>query len=606
MALLTLNQVSLSFGGPLLLDRATLEIQPGERVCLLGRNGEGKSSLLKIIAGQLVPDEGDVRRDPGTGIAFLTQEIPGRLEGGVREVVEGDPHGETHHDWERMERVEELMSRLGLDPDARAAELSAGLKRRLLLARQLVDRPALLLLDEPTNHLDLDSILWLESFLVGYSGALLFVTHDRRFLQRLATRIVELDRGALTSWSCDYETYLSRREALLEARAKQEAAFDKKLAQEEAWLRQGIKARRTRNEGRVRALQAMREERRARRETQGRARFDVAAEEQSGDKVIVAENVTFHYGDTPVIKDFSTRIMRGDRVGILGSNGAGKTTLLRLLLGELAPQAGTITHGSRLQIAFFDQLREQLDGEKTVRENVAGDQDTLLIQGRSRHIISYLQDFLFTPERAMSKVKSLSGGERNRLLLARLLTRPSNLLVLDEPTNDLDMETLELLEERLMEYDGTLLVVSHDRTFLDNLVTQLLVFEDDGRLTEYLGGYDDYLRNRPKDSAKKPAPQSAPSRSKGDLKKPSPPESRKPRKFLNRERRELEEIPGRIEELETEQEQLSQILADPELYQDETGRLSATRNRIGEIQTELDRLYRRWEELEALRERLET
>ncbi len=615
MALLTLNQVSLSFGGPPLLDGITLEIQDGERICLLGRNGEGKSSLMKLITGELPTDSGDVIRDPGTRIALLRQEIPETDDATVAEVVEGPG---DHHDWERHARAAKLIDQLGLVPDTPASDLSAGLKRRLILARELVENPALLLLDEPTNHLDIESILWLESFLADFSGTLLFVTHDRAFLQRLATRILELDRGNLTSWSCDYETYLRRRDAQLEAESKQQAAFDKKLAQEESWLRQGIKARRTRNEGRVRALKAMREERRTRRNLRERARFSLQEDERSGEKVIVAENISFAYGAQPIVKDFSTRIMRGDRVGILGPNGAGKTTLLRLLLGDLAPRTGTLTLGSRLQVAYFDQLREKLDLEKTVQENVAGDNDRIEVQGKSRHVISYLRDFLFTPEQTRSKVKSLSGGERNRLLLARLFTRPSNLLVLDEPTNDLDMETLELLEERLVEYNGTLLLVSHDRAFLDNAVTQLLALEGNGRITEYLGGYDDYLRQtrgsaaapggdasaKTGDARHSPRIQSSPFPT-ADRKHSTTPKTRKPRKFLNRERRELEELPGRIEGLENELEQLGAALADPALYKESQDELSARQSRLDELQAELNRLYHRWEELENLRESLE-
>jgi ABC transport system ATP-binding/permease protein len=601
MPLLTLKDVSLSFGGPPLFENLSLEINDGERICLLGRNGEGKSSLMKVITGEIRPDTGEVHRQAGASFAFLQQEIPADLRGPVGTFVEGGD--EHHHDWERHIRAEKWVQRLGLSPEADAEALSAGLKRRVALARELVEEPSLILLDEPTNHLDLEAILWLEKFLRDYPGALLFVTHDRRFLQTLATRILELDRGRLTSWSCDYETFLRRREEQLEAEAKQQAAFDRKLAQEEAWLRQGIKARRTRNEGRVRALKAMREERRARREQQGRSRFQLTDDDRSGEKVIVTEGLSFAYDSLPVVRNLSTRIMRGDRVGILGPNGAGKTTLLNLLLGRLNPQEGSVTFGTNLTIAYFDQLREQLDGEKTVQENVAGDQTEIDVQGKKRHIISYLQDFLFSPERARSKVRSLSGGERNRLLLARLFTRPSNLLVLDEPTNDLDMETLELLEERLMEYNGTLLLVSHDRSFLNNVVTQLLVFEGDGRVVEYLGGYDDYLRHRPADT-KTPAPASSTSDSKPAA-NAAPGRKSRPRKFLNRERRELEELPVRIEALEAEQEKLSAEMANPAVYQNPEKELVRVKTRLDDLHRELENLYQRWQELERLRSELE-
>ncbi len=598
MPLVTINEVSLAFGGPPLLDRVSLEVNAGERISLLGRNGEGKTSLMKILSGELAPDSGDVSRDPGARIAHLRQDIPADLSGAVREAVEGA--ASFPDDWERPARVDRLIQELGLPPEAAAFDLSAGLKRRLILARELVDPPSFLLLDEPTNHLDLKAIVWLEGFLRQFAGAVLFVTHDRAFLQNLATRTLELDRGQLTSWTCDYATYLRRREEQLDAEAKQQAAFDRKLAQEEAWIRRGIKARRTRNEGRVRALQAMREERRARREKQGQVRLQTTGDERSGEKVIVAENISFDFDNVPIVSNFSTRIMRGDRVGILGPNGSGKTTLLRLLLGSREPASGTIVRGSNLQISYFDQLREQLDPEKTVIENVAGDRTEIEINGRTRHVVSYLKDFLFTPDRIRGKARSLSGGERNRLLLARLFTRPSNLLVLDEPTNDLDLETLELLEERLMKYNGTLLLVSHDRAFLNNVVTQLLVFEGHGRVAEYPGGYDDYLRNRPESAAAKA--KNARSAPHATNKEPS--NTRRPRRFLNRERRELEEIPRCIDVLEEEQEELGTALADPGLYQDES-RLASVKKRMKGIQEELDRLYQRWEELETLRESLE-
>ncbi len=598
MALLSLLDVSIGFGGPLLLDNVNLQIERGERVCLVGRNGAGKSTLMKVIAGDIAPDEGQIFLQPGERIARLKQEVPENIAGTVREIVQGPENPDHLHDWERDIRVDQIIEQIELDPDAQVETLSAGLKRRVMLAQGLVDNPALLLLDEPTNHLDIDSIAWLEKFLLTFPGALLFVTHDRMFLRRLATRILELDRGAITGWSCDYDTFLQRKESLLEAEAKQQAAFDKKLAQEEAWLRQGVKARRTRNEGRVRALKSMREERRARRAQLGTAEMLAQQAAISGAKVIEAENITFRYDNRPIVENFSTLIGRGDKIGILGPNGAGKSTLLRLLLGQLAPQTGTVKLGTKLEIAYFDQLRAQLDENKTVQENVGQGGDTVTVNGKSRHIISYLQDFLFTPDRARSPVKSLSGGERNRLLLARIFTRPSNLLVLDEPTNDLDAETLELLEELLLEYGGTLLLVSHDRAFLNNVVTSLIVFEGQGKLTEYVGGYDDYLRQRPQPAAPekpaapapKPAPSARPERS---------------RRFSNRDRQELEKLPAKIEELEREQHEIAATLADPALYQDGGTAAEKQKARLAEVEAKLAQSYTRWEELEALRTQLE-
>ncbi len=527
MSLLTLRDVSLQFSGPALLDKVNLQIDDRERVALIGRNGMGKSTLLKIIAGLHAADEGEIQS--GTSkISYLSQEVPRDLHGTIFDLVAGgleeqadlvrryhhatlavveDP-SEANFDalsraqqqleaadgWQLEQQIETVLSRLSLDADLLFETLSGGLRRRALLARELVKSPDLLILDEPTNHLDIESIAWLEQFLLNWSGALLFVTHDRAFMQRLATRILELDRGQLTDWPGNYQNYLRRREERANAEALENARFDKKLSQEEVWIRQGIKARRTRNEGRVRALEAMRKAYGERRVKQGTAKIQLQEAERSGKLVVDAEDVTYGWNEQPVIRRFSTRIMRGDKIGIIGPNGVGKSTLLNLLLGKLTPTSGSIRLGSQLEVAYFDQLRAALDLEKSVRDNVSGGSDKVEVNGKSRHVISYLQDFLFDPGRAMQPVNALSGGERNRLLLARLFTRPANLLVLDEPTNDLDIETLELLEELLVDYQGTVLLVSHDREFLDNVVTSTLVFEGDGRVNAYVGGYADWQR----------------------------------------------------------------------------------------------------------------
>ncbi len=532
MSLITLQNISLSFGSPPLLDNLDLSIDQGERICLIGRNGEGKSTLMKLIAGELAADEGQVRKRDGVRIARLTQEVPRGYAGTVFELV-ADGLGELaglvkrYHQlcaelaeeggeaamqrlssvqqemeaaggWQLEQQVGQVISRMQLDPDAAFESLSGGMKRRVMLARALVGDPDLLLLDEPTNHLDIESIAWLEEFLLGWKGSLLFVTHDRAFLRRLATRILELDRDRLSDWPGDYDNYLRRKAEMENAEAQENARFDKKLAQEEVWIRQGIKARRTRNEGRVRQLQAMREQARQRRRKQGSARLELNAAERSGKLVCEAEGISYSWEGRPIVRDLSTTILRGDRIGIIGPNGCGKSTLLNLLLGKLQPETGTIRLGTKVEVAYFDQLRAQLDEEATVIDNVGGGRDSVTVNGRQKHIIGYLQDFLFPPARARQPVKSLSGGERNRLLLAKLFTRPANLLVLDEPTNDLDVETLELLEELLLDFDGTLLLVSHDRAFLDNVVTSTLVFEGEGRVNAYVGGYSDWLAQREK------------------------------------------------------------------------------------------------------------
>jgi ABC transport system ATP-binding/permease protein len=598
MALVSLQDVSISFGGPLVLDRVTLHIEQGERACLLGRNGEGKSTLMRLISDDLVPDHGDILRQQGLRVGYLPQTVPQEMPGTVLEAVMGQPVAtELATDsavWERRQHAERVVTQLQLDPGVPCEQLSGGLKRRVLLGQAMACQPDLLLLDEPTNHLDLDSITWLETFLLRQHTTLLFVTHDRMLLRKLATRIIELDRGRLADWACDYDTFLQRKEAMLEAEANQWAQFEKKLAQEETWIRQGIRARRTRNEGRVRALQGMREQWQQRRVQASDVRMQAQATERSGHLVIEADQVHFSYGEQPVIRDFSTLILRGDKIGIMGPNGAGKTTLLRLLLKEIEPQAGHIRLGTRLQVTYFDQLREQIDDSKTVQENVGQGREILQLSDKSRHILSYLQDFLFTPDRARSPASMLSGGERNRLLLARLFTQPANVLVLDEPTNDLDAETLELLEELLHDFQGTVLLVSHDRTFLNNVVTSTLVFEGAGRVREYVGGYDDWLRQRQVQAPSKPA-KTAPKRGK------APSQSERPRRMNNKERFELEALPEHIEALEAEQAQLYAQMSDPALYRGEGDDITQVQARLDAIAQALEDAYKRWEALEQLR-----
>ena len=603
MALLSLRGVSLSFGGPKLLDGVDLQIERGERVCLLGRNGEGKSTLLRLIEGGITPDDGEVIRRQGLRITRLTQEVPvGRGSTVADEVAEALVSDGSASDGDH--RVDAILSRMGLEAEARFAELSSGMKRRVLLAKALVHDPDILLLDEPTNHLDIESIRWLEDTLLRQAGTLIFVTHDRVFLGRLATRIIELDRGHLFDWACDYPTFLKRKEELLAAEERQNALFDKKLAQEETWIRKGVEARRTRNEGRVRALKAMREARARRRDRQGTARVQMQEAERSGTMVIEAKGLGFHYdadsesGDRPVIRDLSTTIMRGDKVGIIGPNGSGKTTMLRLLLGELAPREGTVRHGTNLEVAYFDQLKATLDDEKTVQQNIS-EYDTIPINGLHRHVIGYLQDFLFPPERSRSLVKFLSGGERSRLLLARLFTRPSNVLVLDEPTNDLDVETLELLESLLVDYQGTVLLVSHDRAFLNDVVTSTLAIEDDGRVKEYDGGYDDYLRQRQVEASAEPKPGPDPA-TVATTGKGASPQVDRARKLSFKEKRELETLPGRIEELEAACRAIHESMASPSFYQQDGGEIVRIKARLDGLEQELASAYERWETLEAL------
>ena len=608
MAIVSLQQVSLGFGGPLLLEDINFQIERSESIGLLGRNGMGKSTLLKLVYGELEPDSGVIARQQNLRLAYLPQEAPQELGGTVARIIAGGLEGlvETgpgaEEGWQRQLQVEKVISRMQLEPAAQFETLSAGMKRRVLLGRGLARNPDLLLLDEPTNHLDIASITWLEDFLARWGGTLLFVTHDRAFLQRMATRIVELDRGRLLDWNCNYATFVERKEAMLASETEQNTLFDKKLAQEEQWIRQGIEARRTRNEGRVRALLRLREIRRERREQPGKVRMQIQEARRSGRLVLEAEKVSYAYQGQPILKDFSTTILRGDKVGIIGPNGSGKTTLLRVLLGELAPQQGEVRLGSNLEIAYFDQLRAQLDESQTVLENVGQGRDTVTINGRARNLIGYLEDFLFTPERARTPVSVLSGGERNRLLLARLFTRPANLLVLDEPTNDLDLETLELLEDLLLDYGSTLLLVSHDRAFLNNLLTSTLVLDGSGQVKEYVGGYDDWLRQSQAEPFT-PRPVTPPK--PASPAKSAPPAAEERRKLsyheqrtLEAEQRELAELPQRIEHLEAEQQRLTLAMSGPDFYQRDSSEITQAANRLKELEDEVARAYQRWEDLE--------
>lgn len=626
MRLIQLCEVDLQFNGPKLLDGVGLTIDRGERICLIGRNGEGKTTLLRLVDGQIEPDNGQIVRGQGVTTAMVDQQAPLDLAGSIFDLVagglaeQGKLLTDYHHvvrqlatrneralqvklddlthqleltgAWSIEQRVETILSRMQLDADAEVATLSAGMKRRVLLARALVQSPNVLLLDEPTNHLDIATIEWLEEFLLKQVTTLLFVTHDRRFLRRVATRVLDLDRGQLTSWACDYDTYEARKEAALAAEASQQAEFDRRLALEEKWIRTGIMARRTRNEGRVRRLVAMRRQRQDRRERTGTAHMQLHEAERSGRLVAELKKVSFSYTDRPIISDLSTVIMRGDRIGVIGPNGAGKSTLLRLILAELTPTEGTVRHGTKLQAAYFDQLHAQLDLEKTVVENLSHGSDTVSIEGKKKHVYGYLQDFLFTPERAKSPVKQLSGGERNRLLLARLLARPSNVLVMDEPTNDLDAETLDLLEELLLEYSGTVLLVSHDREFLNNVVTNTLVFEGDGQVNEYAGGYDDWLVQR-----KPPAIEPAPRVEKPKPEKPRPKPAAK--RLTYKEKLELEALPGQIEALDAWQRQLHEAMADPGFYRQDRQKIVATTAELETVDRQLAEAYSRWEALEA-------
>ncbi len=631
MALLSLKQITVSFGGPNLLDKVDFQLDRGERVCLVGRNGAGKSTLMKLIAGEIKEDGGEIiGRD--IKIARLEQEVPAGTDGTVFDVVAKglgdiaplliDYHHIIHQletdsseamlaklekaqhkleavdGWSVEQRVEAVISRLSLDPDAEFSALSGGMKRRVLLAQALVEEPDILLLDEPTNHLDIASITWLEEFLKSYGGTVLFITHDRTFLQALATRIVQLDRGNITSYPGDYANFLIKREEKLAEEETQNALFDKKLAQEEVWIRQGIKARRTRNEGRVRALEQLRRERSQRREKVGNVKMQLQDAERSGKLVLEAEGISQSYDGRQLFKDFTTVIQRGDRIGVIGKNGCGKSTLLSILLGRAEPESGHVKLGTNLEVAYFDQLRSQLDEEVSVVDNVGQGADHVEINGNQKHIIGYLQDFLFTPERARTPVKALSGGERNRLLLAKLFTQPANLLVLDEPTNDLDAETLDLLEDLLMNYQGTLLLVSHDRAFLNNVSTSTIVFDDDGEVREYVGGYDDWLRQRALD--KQAEFQKKSTASKATKATASP--TKKKSNLTYQEQLDLDALPKKIEALEQKQDELHTVIGDPEFYQQDAEKVTATQDELAALTKELESAYERWEMLEEKQE----
>jgi len=624
--LASLRKLSFGIGGPLLLDGVELDIQPGERICLVGRNGAGKSTLLKLIDGTLQADEGQVVIAPGVRVARLRQEVPEQADGTVFEQVAAglgdagrllaDYHRASQGEfdaerlaelqtrieaagaWDLDHRVEQVIVQLELDGEQPFSSLSGGMKRRVALGQALIQRPDLLLLDEPTNHLDIESIEWLEHFLLGFNGALVFVTHDRRFVQALATRIVEIDRGRLTSWPGDWANYLRRVEERAHAEELENQRFDKRLAEEEVWIRQGIKARRTRNEGRVRALKRLRAERAARRERPGQVQMTLTGAAQSGRKVIEAINLHFAFEGDVIVENFSTLILRGDRIGLIGPNGSGKSTLIRLLLGELQPDRGEVRHGTRLEIAYFDQHRAVLRDDWTAAENVAEGREFVEIDGRQRHVIGYLQDFLFTPERARAPISRLSGGERNRLLLARLFARPSNLLVMDEPTNDLDAETLELLEDRLAEYPGTLLLVSHDRQFIDNVITSTLVMEGQGRIGEYVGGFEDWQRQR---SRRNRNPSVAPETINSvpeQRAKTAPAPKPAARKLSYKLARELEQLPAKVEALEAEVAALGQAMNTPEFFKQDAETVARETGRVQALQHELEAAYRRWEELE--------
>jgi ATP-binding cassette subfamily F protein uup len=597
MPTVRLDKVSLSFGLKPLLDNASLQIRRGERVCLIGRNGEGKSSLMQLITRGIAPDSGEVWVRPGAKVATLAQEVSAASEQTVLDVVMGGVHmAGLDGDWEAELQVDQVIARLELDRDAPMSALSGGWRRRVMLGRALVSAPDLLLLDEPTNHLDIEAITWLEEMMLEFDGALLFISHDRAFVRRLATRIVELDRGQLRGWPGTYDNYMQLKAAALEDEAKHAALFDKKLAQEEVWIRKGVQARRTRNEGRVRALKELRKQRSERRERIGLVDVRVQEAGASGKLVFEARNVKQVFGARTLIEDFSVRIMRGDRIGIIGPNGCGKSTLIKLLVGQLEPTHGSIRRGTSLEPAYFDQQRDALDVNASIADNVTGGSgDTITIDGQARHVSSYLRDFLFPPERLHAPVSMLSGGERNRLLLARLFARPSNLLVMDEPTNDLDAETLDLLEEMVANYSGTLLLVSHDRAFIDNVVTSTLVFEGGGALNEYVGGYSDWLRQR-RSGAPKPAAAIAPAASAAPARVAATP---KPRKRSFKDQRELEEIPKTILRLEAEQAELTAAIADPKSFRRDPAAAANAARRLDAIVQELETAYARWEALDA-------
>lgn len=629
MPLLRLDSISLAYGHLPLLAHVNFQIDSGERVCLVGRNGAGKTTLFRVITGAALPDEGEIWRAETLRIAHLEQEIPADTDQTIFQVVAGGlgeigallteyhqvarataDHAtlqrladlqsriEARDGWNINQKVETVLTRLALPEVKRLSDCSGGTRRQVMLARALVSEPDLLLLDEPTNHLDINAITWLEKYLINYNGAVMFITHDRTFVRRLATRIVELDRGSLASFPGDFDAYLSKKDELLEIEERASAKFDKKLAEEEAWIRKGVKARRTRNEGRVRALQAMRREKAQRLEAQRGARFGIDAGAPSGKLVVDVRKVSFRYDNNVIIRDLSTRILRGDRVGIIGPNGSGKSTLLKLILGELQPTSGEVVLGTRLQVAYFDQHRRILDPEKTVRENMT-DSDYVTFRGRPRHVIGYLKDFLFPPERIDSPVKALSGGERNRLLLARIFTQAANMMVLDEPTNDLDVDTLELLEELLAEFEGTLLLVSHDRSFLDNVVTSTLVFEGDGKFGEYAGGYEDWERYQRQIPEPPAQPQIRASTPTVQTHRPIK-QNGGPRKLTYKEQRELQGLPARIEALEIEQAELHHAMGNADFYRQASEKITATLERLESIKQELEEVYQRWQELESV------
>ena len=602
MPIVQLNKVSLSFGLKPLLDNVNLQLRRGERVCLLGRNGEGKSSLLQVICKNLVPDSGEVWVRPGVRIASLAQEVSPGSEAVVRDVVLGGAqHATPEDEWQSEMQADQVISRLELKGDALMSALSGGWRRRVMLGRALIAAPDVLLLDEPTNHLDVEAITWLENMMLDYAGALFFVSHDRAFVRRLATKIVELDRGQLRIWPGGYDDYVLQKRAALEVEAKHAALFDKKLAQEEVWIRKGVEARRTRNEGRVRALKQLRIERRERRERIGSVELRAQDAAPSGKVVFEAQDVMHTFGAAPIIRDFSTRILRKDRIGIIGPNGCGKTTLIKLLVGGLEPTAGTIRRGTNLLPAYFDQQREQLNPAASIADNVTGGSgDTVIIDGQARHVSGYLRDFLFPPERLNAPVSMLSGGERNRLLLARLFAKPSNLLIMDEPTNDLDAETLELLEELVADYAGTLLLVSHDRAFLDNVVTSTLVFEGAGQINEYVGGYSDWLHQR---KSAVPEASAAAKSARSVVMSPSlaanpPTAALKARRLSYKEQRELAQLPEKIQHLEAEQAQLTTLISDPIVFQGNQDQGSRALQRLQILAKELDSAYARWETLD--------
>lgn len=627
MSLLSFDEISLDFGELRILSNAEFSIEAGERVCLIGRNGAGKSTTLKLISEELEPDHGEIIRSSDLIVSQLSQALPEAMDKPVRDIVrsglretelllqryeqqsqlELDRDGmreleklhariDAHDGWHIEQRVDETISDLNLPADKMMNELSGGWRRRVALAKAIVQKPDLLLLDEPTNHLDIATIKWLEDRLFAWPGAVLFITHDRAFLQRLATRILEIDRTRLTSWPGDYANYLKQKEKMLEAEDVANAKFDKKLAQEEAWIRQGIKARRTRNEGRARALVQMREERAQRMQRENQARIHIEEADQSGKKVIRARNVSYGYGDDLIIRDFSTKIMRGDRIGLIGNNGVGKTTLLRLLLGELQPRTGTLKHGTNIEIGYFDQLREKLELDKSVAYNVGEGRDYIRLNGKDRHVVGYLRGFLFSPKRAMTPVKALSGGERNRVILAKLFTRAANLLILDEPTNDLDVETLEVLEDRLTEYSGTLIVVSHDREFLDNVVTSTIVFEDDGNIREYVGGYSDWLRQGHQLAiTDNPFEIEARKRQVAERRKQN-----KSKKLSYKDQRELEQLPAEIEALEASIAELQTAIAEPGFYAQEQALVQGSLQELADKEALLEQRIERWGELEEM------